>query len=420
MTAIEVDNLCYLLDENEKTASVTTSPLAKGDIIIPRVIINNSNEYIITSVLESAFRNLNTITSVQFAPNSEVRMIGKNAFRSSKVTKVTLPPHLTTICEKTFSFCGNLNDLEIPADSELKTIENEAFNCTKIESLTFPSTLCELKTGWCIGTVIKNVKIDSRNQIFQMMQNQFILTKTSPEKVDFDALVFAVRDIEIARIPDSIETILPYAFIECESLSKVFINTSSKLRNIGDFAFSECPIESIWIPPSLRRIGMLCFHDSMLTNIEIPSNSELRTIESDAFYNSPIESIYIPSKLVELVDGWCNRTTELDSFKVSSDNLMYKDYDGQMIIGKSSIEKKIFDVLVFVKRNAKKVTIPSIIEIIAKNALEFCHSLSSFIIPKDSNLRVIDSYAFAFSAIEYLKLPSHLTHICEYAFQYCK
>ena len=51
--------------------------------------------------------------------------------------------------------------------------------------------------------------------------DKFIIGKSTPEKENFDALVFCNQDIEIAKIPSFIEIIDPDAFCNCFDLKSI-------------------------------------------------------------------------------------------------------------------------------------------------------------------------------------------------------
>lgn len=74
---------------------------------------------------------------------------------------------------------------------------------------------------------------------------------------------------------------------------------------------------------------------------------KLQIIEKYAFNRTLIECITIPSQVVKLDFKWC-QNTKLNKVIVIPYNLLFKSHDnGQMIIGKTSIESPKFDCLVF-------------------------------------------------------------------------
>ena len=165
----EQDSFVYSLNEQEKTASVISNKSQDTDIIIPRSINYNGQEYIITSISEDAFRDLTQLKSIQFPPDSEIQKIEQNAF----------------------------------------------FNST-IESFTIPSKLKELDDGWCnMTTKLNKISVGQDNQYFTIYNDKFILRKSTSNKENFDVLVFCVRDVEKVTVPNFIEIIGPYAFENC-------------------------------------------------------------------------------------------------------------------------------------------------------------------------------------------------------------
>lgn len=228
--------LIYLLNEDDKTASVIGSESTQPDIIIPRCVYHGTQEYIVTSISENSFNNSKCIKTLAFETGSEVQVIGKKAFYQSTIESITIPPHLTKICEGAFSF-SCLEHIEIPSDSELQIIEKEAFFSTSIESIEIPSKLTQLKRGWCSGLEnTSRIIVSKSNPNYRLYDDKFIISKSSKEKEEenqnFDVLVFCVRDIEKVTIPNFIEIIDKYAFNDCK-IKSIEIPPDSKLRIIG-------------------------------------------------------------------------------------------------------------------------------------------------------------------------------------------
>ena len=71
----KVDDICYNLDNENKTAEVTSLPSWEGgeyyqsEIIIPAKIIYNGDEYSVTSIGNYAFHDCSSLTSITI-PNS--------------------------------------------------------------------------------------------------------------------------------------------------------------------------------------------------------------------------------------------------------------------------------------------------------------------------------------------------------------
>jgi hypothetical protein len=100
-------------------------------------------------------------------------------------------------------------------------------------------------------------------------------------------------------IPASVEVLSAAAFADCESLSGIAFERGSKLRELGDSLFCECPLEAISIPPSVESIGDCCFlYCGALSTLVIEPGSKLSRI-GDGFLGvcMSLSLVCIPSCL---------------------------------------------------------------------------------------------------------------------------
>ena len=84
---------------------------------------------------------------------------------------------------------------------------------------------------------------------------------------------------------------------------------------------------------------------------------------------------------------------------VDPNNPRYKNYgeNGELIIGKESIESENFDVLVYCSRDVETIKIPDFIKTIKTNAFMQCKSLKKLEVSEKSNLKTIEKDAFYYS-----------------------
>lgn len=115
----KLNSIAYGLNKEERIAKVLGEESADGKIFIPRSITYQEAEYNVISIEKNAFRGDEDLQSIQFAPDSLVATIGKNAF-----------------------------------------------NHTSIESINFPSSIIELECGW--AKVFINYE---RLQLIQIIEN---------------------------------------------------------------------------------------------------------------------------------------------------------------------------------------------------------------------------------------------------------
>lgn len=240
----------FLINEEKKTANITCLASRKQKYFIPRAIKVKEQDYII-------------------------KKISVGAFKSSHITSIN------------FS-----------ADSQIETIENGAFYFSSIEEITIPSSMIELKKGWCSLTqFLTKVKVMPNNQHYSLLDESFIIGKSSPECKNFDVLVFAIRQIKKVTIPSFITIIGSYAFEYCSPLKSIEFSSDSKLYLFDENSFSSSSIEKISIPSSITDINDSAFSCCQnLHKIEIPVDSKLKIIGKYAFCNTKIESIFIPSR----------------------------------------------------------------------------------------------------------------------------
>lgn len=322
---------------------------------------------------ESAFENCGFLNEVEFSKDSQICAIENGAFSNSALVNFTFPKHVKTISKNCFFDCKKLKTINFSEDSELQSIESYAFNGSSIENLSIPANLIELRERWCIRTSFLNFQISPKNRLFAFINGQMLVKKSDENKDVYDELYFVRRDVENIEIPSFIKTIKSCSLSDCKRLKTV--------------TFSE--------------------------------DSELISIENDSFFQSSIESLFIPEKVVELNDLWCSSTNNLNVISISPKNERFLYFQNQMIIGKDDIKHRIYKNIVFVRRDIENVNVPSYIEKIKPFSFCHCQQIKSITFPENSELCLIDKFAFFLSRIEEISIPSHVTEICESAFDSC-
>lgn len=193
----------------------------------------------------------------------------------------------------------------------------------------------------------------------------------------------------------------------------------SKLEKIEASVFGGSLIESFRVPPHLTTIPGDAFgFCKQLKVFEAPENSELKTIEDYAFCDLPIEDITLPSKFVEFQEKWAFHTGNIKKIKILPYNPLFHSVEDKFIYGKSLPNNDVYDVFVFSVFNINFVFIPAFIKIIGVSAFNGTNIIKVRF-QSDSNLKIIDKYAFAYSALTGIALPSSLTSVGMHAFDSC-
>ncbi|MCR4812861.1 MAG: leucine-rich repeat domain-containing protein [Bacteroidales bacterium] len=282
-----------------------------GDLTIPSTVTNNGTTYSVTSIGERAFRCCSGLTSVAI-PNA-VTSIGSSAFfYCSGLTSVTIPNSVTTIGMEAFGGCSGLTSvilgnsvtsignsafygcsgitgtLTIP--NSVTSIEERAFyDCSGITgTLTIPNSVTsigEYAFKGCSG--LTAIIVENDNTIYDSRNNCNALIETATNTL--------LLGCENTIIPNSVTSIVDYAFYNCSGLTSVILGNS--VTTIGGSAFEGCTglTGALNIPSSVTSIGYKAFYGcSGIT--EIHSHAYVApTLGSNAF-NGVTNTIpvYIP------------------------------------------------------------------------------------------------------------------------------
>ncbi|KAK8875535.1 hypothetical protein M9Y10_005702 [Tritrichomonas musculus] len=343
----ESKEMRFKIDKTNKTASLIKVNSTNEQLTIPRTVIHESTDYLISSI------NINIDATI-------------------------------------------INFVE---DSAVKVIYNVGM-LSRVKEIYFPSNLKELKEGWRKYTEkLDRIIISPSNDNFIFKDDKYLLGKSDENQEEFDTLIFVRRNIETICIPSNIKIISSHAFHHCYITTKVEFQPNSNLQIIEDHAFEESNVKEFIFPSSVFKIGRFLFNDchylrkvefqpdsrlqtideytfaySNIMEITIPSSvtkigqgsfrncknlrkvrihkkSNLQAIEKYAFSRSNIEEIYFPSSLKELKEGWCADTEKLNKIIISpsNDNFIFKD--DKYLLGKSDGNQEEFDTLIFVRRD---------------------------------------------------------------------
>lgn len=382
------NGLTFLINETNFTAKVVHSKKVKGNVIIPRSVISDSCEFIVTS-------------------------IGKNCFDRNIIKSINFPE-----------------------DSEVECFEKNSFHCFSLNQLNFPPKLKELQIGWCEGMPkFVDITISRNNPNYQWHNDDFILGKLEGGD-EFNVIRYAKISLQRVSIPSFVKRIDQFAFSNYRTNCPIDFAPNSQLEKICDFAFLCSFIREIEIPSHVKEIGVGSFLNSSLSKVTFAENSELEIIHKNAFKNTIIEMITIPAK-VKIIgeDAFANCSNlKIVNFAdnielcILEDGCFSKTKIEQIIIPShvSEIRKRCFyhctqlkqvqfplnsslkliDNLSFSETGIERISIPSSVTVIGDVAFGYCNKLQVVEIPENSELVSIGSESFYNTKINMLYIPS--------------
>ena len=209
-------------------------------------------------------------------------------------------------------------------------------------------------------------------------------------------------------VPDTVESIAPYAFYGCSKLQSIDLG---KVKKIGKVAFYKCnKLDSITFSECLEVIGEFAFRFcSNLYNLVIPDS--VRTIGSGAFFDAKFSELTLPKSLAEL-EPYPPYITYSSYCWASPFNEVEKVIIPGTI---SKIPSKLFSENQFLK----SVTIENGVEEIGESAFENCRALENVSIP--DSIRIIGVGAFhSCSALSSLRINAPVVSVGAAAFYQCK
>ena len=407
---VKIGELWYTLVDNIAEVIECQDDTEYGGIInIPNKVTHNGEEYLVTSIGNSAFSYCNKLTNITI-PNS-VTSIGSMAFnRCTSLMSITMSNSITSIGNSAFSYCNKLTNITIPNSvtsiegyafeyckeltevycfaEKVPSTDEYAFNFSNIGYTTLyvpESTFNEYKVSlpWSNFGSIKSLtdkeyeKVKINNLWYELnTKAQMAKVIKYQDNDKYGGNIDIPENLTYNGIEYSVTEIASAAFYDCSDLTSITIPNS--VTSIGDSAFRGCyNLIKITIPDSVKILGNATFYGcANLANI-ILSNS-ITSIEEGTFHSCfSLENITIPSSVKSI---------------------------GNSAFGECS--------------NLTNVTIPSSVTCIGSSTFSYCRDLTNITIP--NTVTNIGDYAFqSCSSLTSITIPNSVTSIGDHAFQSC-
>jgi hypothetical protein len=241
-----------------------------------------NEKVMLTGCVNSCLSNLEI---PEFVDGYPVFRIGSNAFKSSNIANLSLPPNIEYIDFMAF-YDNELTNLNLPEN--LKAIGYSAFGNNYLRNILIPDSIIELGTYAFKNNLISDVtfvgnyNLDLTN-VFELNPGYnlggFKYIKVFSEN-NFAIVLDYYGQEKNLNIPDSlgsfsITTIGIRAF-EDKGLTNVTFPDG--ITSIGGFAFKDNYLSEVHLPSSVQHIIGSSFSDNNITKIEIPKEFGLYDI----------------------------------------------------------------------------------------------------------------------------------------------
>ena len=322
--------------------------------------------YLIITGYEGTSKRVNIPDEIDGLP---VKAIKTAAFENKFIRSVVLPEGITTIGQRAFAGCASLAAITIP--ESVTEIGYAAFsNCTNLTEIRFNAA--------------------SMNDLSDY---QFVFDRAGTEGEGIRVIIGK----SVTKIP---------AYLFCPAYDNGYIQNGENpnatkivslefeeggsCEKIGERAFAFCDLlsGSLYIPGCVETIGKEAFqYCEGITSVEVANG--VAVIEEGAFRNcTELESVMIGASVTSIGERVFLDTPSLIRISVDSQNLAYKDIDGNLYSKDGRILIKYAT-----GKNETSFTVPDGVETIGILAFRGAESLESVSIP--NTVTKIDASAFA-------------------------
>lgn len=444
-TKLSVTNINALIKNvteiSEYAYQGTTSTVDEdGTLVIPEGV---------TTIGREAFRNANGIKKIQF-PSSLVS-IETYAFKEcSNLTEVVIPDGVTIIESAAFANCASLKKVVVPSSvvglgtdafadcaaleeadvacdigvrmfrdcvkltnltlgNTVTTIGEYAFmGCNSLERVVLPSSLTNVGEVPAIGREVFRECEKLESVIFAENYNPITIGGSAFNGcINLSKVVFPSNLVNMDAVNGVNCAIGAYSFAGCTSLTELI--GLEILEGIGDYAFHNTGLTSIYIPATLSVFGTAPFLGCKLQSVELMDGNNTLMQKDGAIYDVAMTTLML------FPLGYDGDVTIPESVIALNDGV----FAGSMIRsvtlspGLRDVSANAFDGCV----NLKKVNCEGGLGSIGKFAFRGCTSLES--IEFSTALDTISSSAFQGSGLKSVTIGVNVTLIADRAFKDC-
>jgi hypothetical protein len=270
-------------------------------------------------------------------------------------TSATVPRSVQIICPDSFSYAESLTSIVFESDSQLKRIESNAFRYSSLASLQIPERVSFVDGSAFARLGSISIRIDRMNLSFVTEANfmmssdrtqlvryfgmdESVVVPRSVESVAascfsccshilsvayesgcrlrrLETKAFAYSSLRSIVLPSTVEVVASECFCACYSLQLIWCEPDSRLREVRWRAFCHCALSAVSLPQSIEILAVECFSDcKRLASVSFEPASQLKRIESGAFQSTGVRSVVLPGAVQFVAEdafpSGCDITTD--------------------------------------------------------------------------------------------------------------
>jgi len=234
---------------NIGTYRVRKGTVTGGAVFIPSTYNDGTNGQAAVTEIGSAsdtytagaFYGCTSLTSVTFAPDSQLTSIGREAFSyCTSLGGINIPAGVTSIGYEAFNNCTSLTGVTFASGSQLTSIGESAFNSCNFTDIIIPSSVTSIGGGAfsnCNNLTSITLPFVDSNISLKVPASLKTVTITGGSSIP-DYAFYEFTGITSVSIPDSVTSIGNNAFYGCTGLNGITIPYS--VTSIGNNAFYGC------------------------------------------------------------------------------------------------------------------------------------------------------------------------------------
>lgn len=283
--------------------------------------------------LEERVFALNSTIEEIVLPNS-ITTIKQGVFMEcSKLKKINIPTSIKSLddAELMFYRCKSLESIEIP--DQIKSIPlSMFFECHNLEHVKLPKNLVRIEDAafkGCIRLADEDGFVILNSVLFDILKDEIILEiPNGVKEISQEAFNLYSSCVEEVVIPNSVEKIGKYAFINCDDLCKVTLNHYIKDIHYTSFNYSRKLAD---------KNGFTIINDILVSYCFI--NAPIDNMFGNFRERNDIPSLEIPQGVKFITDGVFDKYTILKLFLPKS-----LEYIAPKTL--EHIKKKVFNIII--------------------------------------------------------------------------